>query len=419
MTFTSVDHSHMYLTVNRRLTFAASRRLSRGEWTRQENERVYGAGEEGTWGSGENFGAHFVLDGELDPRTGMFVNLAHVKDALDPVFEQRYDHRFLNLDTPPFDATPPTCENLARQLLAEAERACASLTARLAACHLDESAGTGATFYRSGLVERDFSTAFSAARRTWSPHMSEAENLERFGRAASPAGHGHGYRLRVTLAGPADDDSGLVVPHETSSRALGALHACLDHRNLNLEVRDLAGSPMTTECLARFIFRRLAEDLPVARVRLHETPELFAEYDGERVALGLERAFSAAHRLRNPDFTDEENRHVFGKCSNPNGHGHRYRVQATLAGQLDERSGTLFHLGRFDEILGGTLGAWSGRHLDLEVDEFRGKPSTGENILGALWPRLDSRVGRMLVRLRLFETENNRFTLRSTGSIRS
>ena len=79
----------MYLTVNRRLTFAASRRFSRGEWSRRENERVYGTSEEGAWGSGENFGAHFVLDGDLDPRTGMFVNLAHVKDALDPVFEQR------------------------------------------------------------------------------------------------------------------------------------------------------------------------------------------------------------------------------------------------------------------------------------------------------------------------------------------
>ena len=419
MKVTRGDCPHMYLTVNRRMTFAASRRLSRGGWTREENERVFGAGKEGAWGSGENFEAHFVLDGQLDGRTGMFVNLAHVRDALKEVLDHRYDHRFLNLDTPPFDAIPPTSENLARQLFTEAEQASAGLPARLAACHLGESAGTGATFYRSGLVERDFWLTFSAARRTWSPHLSEAENVEFFGRAASPAGHGHGYRLRVTLVGPVDHDSGLVVPHEASLRALEALHARLDHRNLNAELGELAASPMTTECLARFVFRRLAEDLPISRVRLHETPELFAEYDGGRVALGLERAFSAAHRLRNDDLTDEENRRVFGKCSNPNGHGHRYRVQATLRGQLDERSGTLFHLGRFEEVLGGTLAAWSGHHLDLEVDEFHEKPSTGENILGALWPRLDSRLDGMLARLRLFETENNRFTLRSTGSARS
>jgi 6-pyruvoyltetrahydropterin/6-carboxytetrahydropterin synthase len=406
----------MYLTANRRMTFAASRRFSRDRWTRDENERLYGAGAEGAWGSGENFEAHFVLDGELEPSTGMFVNLAWVKEALNLVLEQRYDHRYLNLDTPPFDTSPPTAENIATELLGEATRACAHLAARPVVCHLDESAGTGATFYQSGLVERDFWMSFSAARRTWSPHLSEAENLERFGRAASPAGHGHGYRLRATLAGPVDHDSGLIVPHETSSRALAALHALLDHRNLNVEVADLAGSPMTTECLARFIFRRLAEDLPVARVRLHETPEIFAEYDGRRVALGLERSFSAAHCLRNPGFTEEENRRVFGKCSNPSGHGHRYRVQATLAGRLDERSGTLFHLGRFEEAVESTLGAWNGRHLDLEVADFHGSPSTGENILRALWPRLDSSLDGMLARLRLFETENNRFTLRLQGA---
>ena len=402
----------MILTANRRFVFAASRRLSREAWSDERNSRAYGALGEGPWGSGENFEAHFVFEGEVNPHTGMFVNLATVKEAVNQFLERRYDHRFLNLDTPPFDQTPPTNELMARRLFEEAAEATAHLSARLVACHLAESAGGGATAWASGSVEREFWLSFSAARRTWSPHLSDEENAEYFGRAASPAGHGHGYRLRVTLGGEPDPGTGVIVPHEESSKAMAALHDLLDHRNLSVEVKELAGGPMTTECLARFIFRRLAADLPVARVRLYETPEVFAEFDGRRSALGIVRTFSAAHCLRNPRFTEEENRRVFGKCSNPNGHGHRYVVQPTITGRIDERTGTVAHLGRFGQSVEGVLGTWDRRHLDAEIDDFRESPSTGENILRALWPRLDRTGEGRLSRLHLFETENNRFALR-------
>ena len=172
---------------------------------------------------------------------------------------------------------------------------------------------------------------------------------------------------------------------------------------------------MTTECLARLAFRTLARTLPVARVRLHETPDFFAEYDGREFLLGLERSFSAAHCLSNPRFSDEENRLVFGKCANPNGHGHRYTVQASVSGPLDERSGTVYSLPRLDVSLSSTIAPWDRRHLDREVEEFRERTSTGENIVAALWPRLDAALDRKLTLLRLFETENNRFTARADG----
>ena len=405
----------MILTANRRFVFAASRRLSRDAWSPAENERVYGTGSEGPWGSGENFEAHFVLQGELNPHTGMLVNLSTVKELLNGFLERRYDHRFVNVDTPPFDRMPPTAENLAQQLLAEAEQATSHLAARPVACHLAEFDGAGATAWASGKVERELWLSFSAARRTSSPRLSDEENAELFGRASSPAGHGHGYRLRVTLAGPVDETSGLVAPHDRTSRAMAALHQILDHRNLSVEVPELAGDPMTTECLARWVYRRLSEDLPVARVRLYEMPDFFAEFDGRRSGLGLQRTFSAAHTLRNARFTDEENRRVFGKCSNPNGHGHRYVVQATLAGRIDDRTGTVFSFTRFAETMAETLGGWDRHHLDIEVEDFRDCPSTGENIVRALWPRLDASLDGKLARLRLFETENNRFTLRRRG----
>ena len=59
-----------------------------------------------------------------------------------------------------------------------------------------------------------------------------------------------------------------------------------------------------------------------------------------------------------------------------------------------------------------SLKTWQDRHLDLETEDFGSAPSTGENIVRALWPKIDNRVNQQLVRLRLWETANNRFTLR-------
>ena len=60
------------------------------------------------------------------------------------------------------------------------------------------------------------------------------------------------------------------------------------------------------------------------------------------------------------------------------------------------------------------LAPWADKHLDLETNEFRDTPSTGENIVRSLWPKMNKRLNDQLVRLRLWETANNRFTLRRT-----
>ena len=108
----------------------------------------------------------------------------------------------------------------------------------------------------------------------------------------------------------------------------------------------------------------------------------------------------------------EENRRLYGKCNNPRGHGHLYLTEATLGGRYDERSGTLYRFASFEEAMEDGLRSWQNKHLDLETDEFRDLPSTGENIVRALWPKLNTRLNDQLVRLRLWETANNRFTLR-------
>ena len=126
----------------------------------------------------------------------------------------------------------------------------------------------------------------------------------------------------------------------------------------------------------------------------------------------MQLSFGAVHRLQSYKFSEQQNAEMYGKCNNPGGHGHLYLSEATIGGAFDQRSGTLFRLTDLQTAMQEAIQAWSNRHLDLETEEFRSIPSTGENIVTALWSKLNERLDHRLCRLRLWETPNNRFTLR-------
>src|SRR5947208_6113997 len=166
---------------------------------------------------------------------------------------------------------------------------------------------------------------------------------------------------------------------------------------------------------SRFILQSGSGKVPLSRVRLHERDDFFAETRNDGgIFLGMRETFSAAHRLHVPSFSDTQNAEFFGKCNNPRGHGHRYVAEATIGGEYDERSGALANFEDLRKTLGQALAPWRDKHLDLETEEFRDQPSTGENIVRALWPTIYSAIQLRLVRLRLRETANNRFTLHRT-----
>ena len=403
----------MYLVLSKRFEISLSYRLFQNEWSPQKNRDVFGPQVGGEHGFGGNFVAYFVFHGPVDASDGMLINVTIVKERIGRLLAERYDHKYLNADTKPFDTIVPTPENVACRLLADAQELFSDVKAQLVACHLVTAPFSAATAYAGGRVERDYWLEFSAARRTWSPHLSEAENQQLFGMAAAPSGHGHYYRLRATLRGDIDNQSGMIAPDRDCRQALLTLYNLLDHRNLNSDVPQLKDVPMTTEYLAKFLFGQLRETLPVNRVRLHENPYFFAEHlDDGQVLMAIETGFRAAHRLHSPCLADDQNTKVYGKCNNPHGHGHLYRVEATIAGKLDERSGTLFPLDRLQKGLSAALAPWDYKHLDLDTDDFADKPSTGENIVRTLWPRVEKALDHRLCRLRLWETPNNRFTLR-------
>ena len=396
----------MLLTVSKRLEFSASRRLFVPAWSDAENIGAFGPESAARYGTGRNYVAYFVFTGEVNITNGMLVNISEIKRRVEEILHARFDHKFLNEDHPAFRDMPPTAENVARQLFAEVEPLFGHLEAKLVACHLVETPERSATIYASGLCEGNFWFEFSAARQTMSPHLSAAENETLFASASSPYGHGHHYRTRLTFQDAA-------VPHAKRAHCLESLRAELDHKNLNHEVPGLTNWPKTTESLARYIYERTAAVLPLQRVRLHERADFFAEYwqDGNYF-LGMQRAFSAAHRLHAPRLSESENLALYGKCNNPRGHGHRYLTEATIGGRYDERSGTLYNFLALRDGIDRALQSWQDKHLDFETEEFREKPSTGENIVRALWPKFNAQLEDSLRRLRLWETPNNRFTFR-------
>lgn len=403
----------MLLTVSKRLEFSASRRLFVTDWSEAENLAAFGPEASARYGTGRNYIAYFVFSGSVDATTGMLMNISEIKERVGQVLHDGFDHKFLNADNEAFAEVPPTVENVARRLFLGAAPLFGDANATLVACHLSESEDRSATYFAEGASESNYWFEFSAARQTMSPRLTLEENQKLFGRAASPFGHGHNYRARLTFRNQPDAGGNPFVRFDEIQGCVESLRAELDHKNLNREVLALIDQAITTENLARYIHERVGEKLRVHRVRLHEREDFFAEHwDGGRYFLGMRIPFSAAHRLHAHGLSAEENTSLYGKCNNPLGHGHRYLVEATIGGPFDERSGALIDFDLFQTALAEAVRPWQDKHLDLEVDEFKEKPSTGENIVQALWPRTDSRLDGRLVRLRLWETANNRFSLR-------
>jgi 6-pyruvoyltetrahydropterin/6-carboxytetrahydropterin synthase len=401
----------MLLTVSKRLEFSASRRLHVTDWNNAENLSAFGPETNARYGSGRNYTAYFVFTGSVDPTTGMLINISEIKEHAGKTLRDRFDHKFLNEDNPSFRDVPPTAENVARQLYSDVAPVFSDVRAKLCACHLSESPERSATFYSNGACEANYSFEFSAARKTMSPFLNAEENARLFGESVSM--HGHNYRVRLTFRQGRFEGKQPLVCFDAIDNCVRALRTELDHRYLNEDVIGLKHRPITTESLAGYIYERVSGMIPLQRVRLHERADFFAEaWEHNAIFLGLQVPFHAAHRLHAAVLSDEVNATLYGKCNNPCGHGHRYLTETTIGGEYDSRSGILYDFVAFRNAIEESLEPWRDRYLDLETQDFRGAPSTGENIARTLWPRIDNRLNQQLVRLRLWETANNRFTLR-------
>jgi len=120
--------------------------------------------------------------------------------------------------------------------------------------------------------------------------------------------------------------------------------------------------------------------------------------------------FSAAHRLHRPDWSEEENREVFGDCSNPNWHGHNYEMDVTVEGPIDPETGYVMDLKQLKALVQERVVAdVDHRNLNREVDWLDGVNPTTENLVVAIWQRLASALPEPLElkRLVVWETPRN------------
>ncbi len=115
--------------------------------------------------------------------------------------------------------------------------------------------------------------------------------------------------------------------------------------------------------------------------------------------------FSSSHFYRNPEWSEEENIRRFGKCANPNGHGHNYTLEVTVGGEVDPVTGFVVDLKLLKEILEReVVSVYDHRHLNYEVPEFAQVIPTTENIAVAIWRRLDGKIpNAKLERVRVYE----------------
>jgi 6-pyruvoyltetrahydropterin/6-carboxytetrahydropterin synthase len=124
--------------------------------------------------------------------------------------------------------------------------------------------------------------------------------------------------------------------------------------------------------------------------------------------------FAAAHRLFKEGLSDEENLKMFGKCSSPNWHGHNYKLEVVVAGEIDPATGFVLDIKRLKEIIHRyVISKVDHKNLNIDTDFMRGLIPTSENIVIAIWDQLVDKIpAGKLYSVKLFETENNYFEYR-------
>lgn len=128
-----------------------------------------------------------------------------------------------------------------------------------------------------------------------------------------------------------------------------------------------------------------------------------------KVAVYRKEHFNAAHRLHNDAWSEQENDRVFGKCNNPNYHGHNYDLVIKVTGEPDPATGYVIDLKMLSDIVNDKiLVRFDHKNLNLDVPEFKTLNPTAENIAIVIYnllrPEIDSRFN---VQVRLYETERN------------
>jgi 6-pyruvoyltetrahydropterin/6-carboxytetrahydropterin synthase len=119
--------------------------------------------------------------------------------------------------------------------------------------------------------------------------------------------------------------------------------------------------------------------------------------------------FNAAHRLHNPKWDDKTNSKIFGKCNNPNYHGHNYDLDVMVSGDIDPETGYLIDIKLLSNLIKSeVLDYMDHKNLNLDVKEFENLNPTAENIVIVIYNRIKAKLPKNLkLKIRLYETPRN------------
>jgi 6-pyruvoyltetrahydropterin/6-carboxytetrahydropterin synthase len=358
------------LIASKRFEFAASHYYRHPLWAEAENTAAFGNDARGPYGHGHNFVMYAGFTGPLDPETGMIVELSHVKkDVLSQVL-QRYDHYVLN-SLPAFAKILPTPENIALVLLSEVQPVFSQRVYRPAHVHLIESSRSAATAYADGRVERH-----------WEQPLGHARFFDFWGSGV--------VSLGITFTGIPDPETGMIVSDSVVSEGLQQLAMQVSHMSF------ASGDAVLSHVTAQLAILGMSYDRAVLK-----TPQGNFSVDTHGPAYTVSGAYTATHRLDNPQFTRLENESCFGKCHRP--HGHTFDVDITV---LTDRA-----LSEVADCLALLLSEWDYQALDLHPD-FADRRCTTEHMVHVLAAKWERRGVGTLKRICLHETPNNRFSLR-------
>lgn len=128
-----------------------------------------------------------------------------------------------------------------------------------------------------------------------------------------------------------------------------------------------------------------------------------------QVTISRQAHFNAAHRLHNPNWDAERNLEIFGKCNNPNYHGHNYELIVQLTGQIDPETGYVMDMKILSDLIKTEVcDRFDHKNLNLDTDEFRNLNPTAENICVVVWNILRSKIDlNKQLKVILYETERN------------
>jgi len=280
------------LTMTRRVMFSAGKT----DWPENGSPAVADISEP------EVYGHNYVLDvtvaGDIDPRTGVIVNIKDIDQIVRERIVDRFDRKSIHRQAAEFSNMPVTPESLANWIAGELDDELPS-EVTLSRVRVEETPLISAEWTRIEPRDMEMQRSkteapmrmtrtyeFAASHRLHSPELSDEENRELFGKCNYPNGHGHNYVLEITVEGPIDGRSGRVLQPDVLDEIVNReIVNRYDHRHFNYDIPEFQGIIPSTEVVTKIIWERLAGEIPpparLASVLIRETARNIFEYRGE------------------------------------------------------------------------------------------------------------------------------------------